>query len=468
MYFDITRDMSMHTYNCRLISFVSLKFICWLLFSAVLNKLLLIFHLDWRRTVCVRSYRALQKAVNVVLQRAVTWRARRRYVQKKNASIVLQSYVRMWMARKKYNNTRAAIILLQSNVRRMVAQRRFLRMHQSAAVLQRFVRSNILCRVSSPSSSLTSSCISSGYQTASASIATAAEEEENSGTRTTPGEEEENSGTRTTPGMVRQRIKHFNRDPSNSSLDNFEDGLSPERNMDLRRFEPECEESGIETDSESLSGDFSFRGSVRQTKQQRQDSDCAVPVNSSQLRNIVASLNEVDGVDDSMQIEENSNETQMTSKRKVASEEMSDQFSNVTVRRRVRKVQSPAFDSNNIASSVRQSVPSSEQVMALLETIKSKDEVQLLHQDRNIFLKKGIISFRKINDVSILLLYIYRQHYRHSVVVICLSPLLLHIHIWQITYTVSHFYTLCNVFLLPMSILCLNPCIICFCTFPSY
>ncbi|KAF2354635.1 Myosin head motor domain [Trinorchestia longiramus] len=367
-----------------------------------------IIQANWKRVRCVQDYRQLQRAVATVSRCALTWRCRHRFLRWRRAAVQLQSSVRMWRARTRYRETRKKVLLLQSLARRFLALRRV-----------RAMRASRVCK-SNSDQSLASSLTSFGYQTASISSYSL----ESPGT-CLPSSLPNRSGT-VSPSSAFDPIlmsdistrSHLRSPEAPATAGVYVSQTAFIARQCGRRSILETEESGIETDTESLSGQKELADNDEQSRirkkraqlhlfaapgsavQEISQVDSRNPCMASQGSALDATPANVDGTPSISDAESRHGVSRLKfdSKRKSHFEiETDDPASNVTIRRKKRK-SAPSSNNENVVR-----ITNAQQMKSALLMFSSKPQMQfvLARGKREFFFKDGIVSCRRMPTVAV-------------------------------------------------------------------
>lgn len=368
----------------------------------------------------MRAYNKLRTAVNTVLQCASAWRTRRRYLRVRAAVIVLQSFVRMWRHKKRYNILQKATLAIQANTRMYLARKSFRETVHSTVIIQKYIRRFLaikevfkrrnaaaICYRSPEDISMTSSITSFGYQTGSASLYSI----DSVANALSPA-----SGGATLPEML-----------ANFALPRTACSRT-QHNMYNGRSIFETEESGIETDTESMSGareatDNDDQARVRRRRAklqliQQRASEEAVLSSDTQDDRFTESFRQrskesnADNIHVPTLLKRERSVTPNANNANNLSSERVD-FSNragkptlpnsnilpstITVRRKKRKSATFTCDDSNIVK-----INNSHQMKSVLGMFATKPEIEFMYSSnrRDFFFKEGIVSYRRIPTVS--------------------------------------------------------------------
>ncbi|KAK7065833.1 Unconventional myosin-Va, partial [Halocaridina rubra] len=186
------------------------------------------------------------------------WRGHKcvcQYTLKRSAVLFLQKHIRTWAIRQNYKKIKNACLLIQRNIRKMIAKKRYIDLCQAAVTIQKYYRGWIARRkyetllrqnVARPFSSQSVMSMNSlGYY----SLTTSA------------------SGYSLTPSLhdMSPSGNFFDMAAFALSSDALKSYLSPEHHKRML----ETEESGIETDTESINGDANHPRKRKSRKQRR-------------------------------------------------------------------------------------------------------------------------------------------------------------------------------------------------------
>lgn len=367
----------------------------------------------------MREYSCLLTAVNTVVRCAAMWRARRRFLRVRTAAVMLQAYARKWSQKRRFDALKKAALTIQKNVKMWQAQKSFRTMVHAVLILQYYARKFIAKRkqensvsasaiVSLPKASpdsMSSSLTSFGYQTASASLHSI------------------NSMTQATSPAF-NNIASLSDTLANWSLPrySYRQNVHPSTRRLL-----ETEESGIETDTESLSGDrehadFEDQARVRKRRAKLQLLLPSISFNAEEALLSSDTQDERNAKQNAEHYIKNSperwnndpNSPRLSLDQLDASLRrcgyrycsMDSVPTNITVRRKKRKSSSYSVDNPNMVR-----INSSHQMKSVLEMFATKPEIEFMYSSNrgDFFFREGIVSRRRIPTVCITgrILFIY-------------------------------------------------------------
>ena len=313
---------------------------------------------------------------------------REEYIKTKKALCIIQRNVKSWFAKWKFKKRRKACVVIQKNVRCWLCQIHFKRIVKSVVILQKYTRGWIARKTyeilldESRLKSMTSmtSLTSLGYFSLTASSSS--------------------------HGINANR---FDRSPSDTHHSNSEMfGMNEEMlryylNPENRSRLTEMEESGIETDTESLSGEASKMGFERRSKVKRRRAKLHRLLRNRFGRdlddtdeNSAEDLSEnspefIEKLDENFQ-SHNSVDGAFTLKRKNSSEGGSSEISNV----------SGSLQNETDSMRVATLLEISEITSVLTETSPNENlQMVLPSHNLSLFFKSGVLSYRRMPTVSV-------------------------------------------------------------------
>ncbi|XP_045111406.1 unconventional myosin-XIX-like [Portunus trituberculatus] len=313
----------------------------------------------------------------------------------KEASLVLQKYIRMWLAKDRYRKMKQSCVLIQKNIRRFIVHQKYQRLHKATVIIQKYFRGSTARRrfemirqqaVARPYSSQSYMSMNSlGYCSLSTSISSY--------------------------GIHHSLVDMNCLEASFGTLgalsingDLFNSYISPQHHQRLL----ETEESGIETDTESINGD----GGVNKPRKLRRRAQLQKLLqNRSRVRHVGSEESLVDTPDvalPSVEAADNAScQNQADFKENIQgnsvnvcsiSRTLGTRYSSDERTKKDRPV--PCEDRQKMRVATLRSV---HEVSDILKTTSPSEDLQLvlLKQSISVFFKSGVLSYRRMPLISI-------------------------------------------------------------------